>query len=94
MPLSDIVQGACETNASAVAITVSLASAGPTSFRRLTDLRRALPKEIDLIVGGDGARRYRRSPAGTQVLHSIADAQRWLRSLRRTVDRRAHGESA
>jgi len=64
-----------ERHARAVAISVSLSSAGPEMTAQLTALRRALPRHVTLIAGGQGA-----APArGVTHIPSLAALEQWGR---------------
>jgi methanogenic corrinoid protein MtbC1 len=77
-PRDEIIQAAGELNAPAVGVSVSLAAGGVEMDRRLADLRRALPQEIELIVGGAGARTIRRGPRGIFYVNNLAEFDAWL----------------
>lgn len=78
-PVIDIAIAARESEARAVAISVSAAADVAASVRDLRSLRRVLPPEVALAVGGAGA------PAGVPsiehfaAVHSLHD---WAKSLR------------
>ena len=61
-----------------VGISVSLGSGGVDTDRRLAGLRAALPDEVRLIVGGEGARGVRRGPRGVEY---VEDFEAWERAL-------------
>jgi methanogenic corrinoid protein MtbC1 len=79
-PVGEIASAATELGADAVAISVSLASGGVETDRRLADLRRALPSDVSLLVGGEGARGVRRGPRGVEYLSDFEALRRWLRA--------------
>ena len=64
LPNEEIVNAAVEIGADAVGISISLATGGVQTDRIVADLRRTLPRKIELIVGGSGARGVRRGPRG------------------------------
>jgi DNA-binding transcriptional MerR regulator/methylmalonyl-CoA mutase cobalamin-binding subunit len=80
-PQDEIVRAAEEMGAVAVAISVSLASGGVDTDRQLGALRGALPQDVQLVIGGKGARGVRRGPRGIIYLDGLAGATEWLRSL-------------
>jgi methylmalonyl-CoA mutase cobalamin-binding subunit len=80
-PVPEIAHAARETGAAAVAISVSLATGGVETDRVLAELRRQLPREIRLIVGGRGARGVRRGPRGVEYPDGLEGLARWLRAL-------------
>ncbi len=55
VPVSEIASTAREQDAEAVAISVSQAMRGTRASKLVTELRRALPKRVQLWVGGAGA---------------------------------------
>lgn len=83
IPLDEIARAARETDATAVAISVSLATGGIETDRKLAALRRLLPPGVQLAVGGRGARGVRRGPRGIRYIKDLDELARWLRSLRK-----------
>lgn len=81
-PLAEIARAAETLRAGVVAISVSLATGGIETDRRLAELRRALPGSVRLIIGGAGARGVRRGPRGIEYAADFAAFEQWLRSLR------------
>ena len=81
LPPMEIATAARETSVPAVAISVSLASAGSDTTRALTELRRLLPASIQLAAGGRGAQRKGRKPRGVHVFEDMGDFHEWLRAL-------------
>lgn len=81
MPISEIVLAANENEADVVAISVSLASGGVKTDRLLADLRKSLPENIHLVVGGHGSRGVRRGVRGVRYLENLDDFEAWLREL-------------
>ncbi len=79
-PASEIVHAVRETEAKAVAISVSLATGGVSSDRLLADLRRELPAEIALLVGGRGARGVRRGPRGITYTADLNELAAWIKA--------------
>ncbi|MHC4932245.1 MAG: MerR family transcriptional regulator [Planctomycetota bacterium] len=77
-PMEEIVRAAEGTRADVVAVTLSLTNSGVESDRRLAELRRELPPEIHLVVGGGGVPRVRRGPRGVRFIKSLRDFARWL----------------
>ncbi len=72
-PNAEIAAAARECGARVVAISVSLASGGVATDRVLADLRRVLPEDVRLVVGGRGARRGRRGPRGVDYVDGLRD---------------------
>lgn len=81
-PIEEIVATARETGADAVGIGVSLSTGGPDTDRVLATLRRALPDDVRLIVGGAGARGARRGPRSIEYARDLREMAHWLRDLR------------
>jgi DNA-binding transcriptional MerR regulator len=77
-PLTEIVGAAVETSALAVAISVSVATGGVETDRALGALRRDLPREIRLVVGGRGARGVRRGPRGVEYPDGLEGLLKWV----------------
>ncbi|MHC5010729.1 MAG: MerR family transcriptional regulator [Planctomycetota bacterium] len=77
-PVEEIAAAARETNAAAVAVSVSLATGGIHADRDLARLRGLLSADVHLIVGGAGARGPRRVPRGVVHLADHEALRRWL----------------
>ncbi|MFN0151751.1 MAG: MerR family transcriptional regulator [bacterium] len=82
VPFEQIAEAAVESNAAAVAISVSLSTGGSETDRALASLRDALPDGVRLVAGGRGARRGRHGLRGIDYLTSFDDFEAWLRALR------------
>jgi DNA-binding transcriptional MerR regulator/methylmalonyl-CoA mutase cobalamin-binding subunit len=80
-PLEEVSLAAQELGARAVAISVSLAQGGVETDRSLSELRRKLPADIALVVGGAGARGIRRGPRGVDFIEDFGAFERWLGPL-------------
>lgn len=83
VPVAEIVALVAETGASAVAISVSKASARSVATA-LATLRLALPRRVELVVGGAGA------PAnikGAVVPGSLRDLDAWAEAHARSASR-------
>jgi len=80
-PLLEIARAAEETRALAVAISVSLASGGVETDRRLSELRGLIPHSTSLVIGGRGARGIRRGPRGIDYVSSLPDFSAWVADL-------------
>jgi len=79
IPPPELGRLARELAARAVAISVSAAADGAAVKRHLTRLREALPRPVQVLVGGRGA------PAGradVATVTSFADLERWAQVLR------------
>lgn len=79
-PREEILDAVKETGAEAVAISVSLSTGGVETDRHLADLRRELPDEVTLLIGGRGARGVRRGPRGVEYVDGLAGFDAWLKS--------------
>jgi DNA-binding transcriptional MerR regulator len=86
-PMSEIRGAVRDIDARAVAVSVSLASGGPQTDRLLRQLREEMPDEVDVLVGGAGARGH---PARASRHHLSGEA-RGLRALAREEPRRLRG---
>jgi methanogenic corrinoid protein MtbC1 len=80
-PNDQIAASAREADATAVAISVSLATGGVETDRRIADLRDTLPPGTALVVGGRGARGVRRGARGVAYVDTLEGFQTWLRDL-------------
>lgn len=78
-PVDQIRSAAAELDATVVGISVSLSTGGVETDRTLVALRRELPDDVRIVVGGDGARRARRGPRGVEY---VDDLQQWAEALR------------
>jgi methanogenic corrinoid protein MtbC1 len=79
IPPAELGRLAREMGARAVAISVSVASDGAAVKRHLASLREALPRQVQLLVGGQGA------PAGRAdivTVEGFAGLVRWAQALR------------
>ena len=78
VPVDQIARVASDVGARAVAVSVSASTAGDTSRLPLASLRGALPRRVQVVVGGKGA------PTGLDsidVVRSFDDVQRWAAHL-------------
>lgn len=71
-PNEDIVLAVEEGAFRLVGLSVSLATAGVENDRVLAALRRALPGDVRIVVGGEGARGVRRGPRGVEYAETLA----------------------
>jgi len=82
LPTDDIVQAAHLIGANAVAISVIHVTDPAETAREVHDLRRALPPDTALIVGGAGATRLQNDLAsGVHVVSGLGPLQELLASL-------------
>ena len=77
-PLAEIAAAAMEGGACGVGVSVSLATGGVSTDRRLAELRRLLPPGIALVVGGRGARGPRRAPGDVRFMADLAELEAWV----------------
>ncbi len=79
MPEAELLELVAELRSSALALSVTAASAGARSKAQLTRLRAALPRRVAIIVGGAGAS----APVpGIRVVPSLGELADWARGLR------------
>jgi len=78
LPEDEIVSLATDAGAFAVGVSVSSASGGSGTARRLTRLRAKLPRRVRLLVGGTGAPSARR---GIDVFDDLRVLATWARRL-------------
>jgi MerR family transcriptional regulator, light-induced transcriptional regulator len=78
VPPPQVASLARDVGARAVALSVSLASRGPSSAAALRKLRELLPRRVILAVGGEGAPSGR---PGIEILGSLRDLDTWGRRL-------------
>lgn len=71
-PSEEIVRSVAEIKPRALAISVSLATGGVETDRAIAALRKELPDEVVLYVGGDGARGVRRGPRGVNYVQDLS----------------------
>jgi hypothetical protein len=82
LPVDQIARAASELAAEAVLVSVSLATTGIDTDRKLAELRELLPDPIELVIGGRGARDgLRRSPRGLRHVRGFDELDRWLLDL-------------
>jgi methylmalonyl-CoA mutase cobalamin-binding subunit len=80
-PNEEIVAAAGDCGATAVAISISLATGGVRTDRVLADLRASLPDDVTLVVGGRGARGVRRGPRGIVYVKDLEELEDALAAL-------------
>jgi methanogenic corrinoid protein MtbC1 len=78
MPLPELVTLARDLRVRAVGISVSTATGGPVTVRRLRTLRAQLPKRAALLVGGEGAPP---SGPGITTLLTLPELDAWARQV-------------
>lgn len=80
-PIEEIARTAKEVGASAVALSVSLATGGVETGKAIRQLRRMIPDDIRIAVGGRGVRSVRRGPRGIDFFQDLETFESWLRGL-------------
>ena len=78
VPPPELATLARDLRARAVGISVSTATSGSTTLRRLRALRSLLPKRTLLLVGGEGAPQ---SGHGVTPMRSLAELDAWARRV-------------
>lgn len=77
-PVDRIAARAAALGCRAVALSISVSSAGPATTAAVRALRGSLAKNIALLAGGAGARRAACDVSGVEVLDDCAALDRWL----------------
>ena len=77
-PNEEIVEAFRETGATAVALSVSLATGSVETERRIAELRASLPSGARVVAGGQGARRLRRGVRGVDYFPDLHGFRAWL----------------
>ena len=77
-PIDEIVAAAVDSAAAAVGVSVSLATATPASAQAVRLLRWRLDPAVALWIGGAGAERLGRPPAGCLILPTLGHLERAL----------------
>lgn len=80
-PLEEISGAVRETGAAVVGISVSLATGGIETDRRLAELRKMLPQRVQIVVGGRGARGVRRGVRGVDYVEGLSEFGAWACGL-------------
>lgn len=81
-PESESVEAAIALDAAAVGLSISEYAVTPGTSAAVTRIRRALPARIRLWVGGNGSVQLENLPVDIQVLGSLEELERAVRSLR------------
>ena len=77
-PVEEIVKAVVETQSIAVGVSVSLATCGVDSEKKLSAVRRSLPDHVAVLAGGQGARRLRRGVRGVQYVTNTTSIEQWV----------------
>ncbi len=80
VPNDEVLAAARELDATALALSVSLATCGVETERQLAELRAGLPPDVIVIAGGQGAKRLRRGVRGVEYFPDLAEFDAWLRA--------------
>lgn len=83
LPLEEIAAAAVELKVAAVVVSVSLATGGVETDRRLGELRSQLDPQMRLAVGGRGARGVRRALKDVDYIDELVELRSWLAELTR-----------
>jgi len=81
MPIEEIRRAVDDGPIAAVGVSISLANGGARSHKLLGALRKRLPRGVELVAGGAGARRIGRGPRGVTWFHGLAGFAAWLDEL-------------
>lgn len=87
-PIADIIASAAETNACAVAVSISLPRGGVAADQMLRELRESLRPGVRLMAGGAGARGPRRAPKDVDLIASLHELEELLVGMRRARTRK------
>jgi methylmalonyl-CoA mutase cobalamin-binding subunit len=79
-PVDELAQLARDLGARAVAVSVSIATAGKATNAMLGRVRRRLPKRAALVVGGQGAPKPR---PGLEITRDLRALESWAREILR-----------
>lgn len=82
LPAEQIAEAVRLSKASSVALSL-VALKSEEAQRELTRIRKALPDNVELVVGGRGCSTLKRVPAGIRVLASLDELEAWLDSRSR-----------
>jgi methylmalonyl-CoA mutase cobalamin-binding subunit len=77
LPAQQIVEAARLSRASAVALSI-VNLAPDDAERQLTALCQALPRKVEVLLGGRGVPPAQQLPARARLLSSLEDLERWL----------------
>ena len=79
-PIDDILLAVESIGPQVLAISVSLGSAGPATDRLIRSIREALPQEVEILVGGAGAKGPRRAIEGVRYAATMEDMMAFFQS--------------
>jgi methanogenic corrinoid protein MtbC1 len=80
-PIEEIARTAKEVGASAVGLSISLATGGVEMDRAVRQMRMMIPGDVRIVVGGRGARGVRRGPRGIDYFQDLESFEGWLQDL-------------
>ena len=78
VPVAEVATLATDLGAGAVAVSASSATRGATTTGHIRRLRKALPRRVRLVVGGDGAPK---SGPGVEIIQSLSGLEAWAQRL-------------
>ncbi len=81
VPIYEVDAAARDVGATAVGISVSLATGGVETDRHIAELRTRLPDSVRVIVGGHGARGVRRGPRDVEYVESLEAFEEVVRAM-------------
>ncbi len=83
LPAADIASAVEQTNANAVALSITVAPSDPQLTDELNLLRQSLPPEVTMLVGGQAADSMEAElkAIGARYTHDLANARQALREL-------------
>lgn len=80
LPVDEILRAAMDKGAFAVGLSASLSSSGVATDQATSELRSRLPGEVQLLLGGDGARKSRRPLPGVEYPRGLLGFSLWVRA--------------
>lgn len=80
LPVDEICRAVTDKNALAVGLSASLSASGVTTDQAVSRLRAALPTHVEVLLGGDGARKTRRPIPGVEYPRGLLGFSLWARA--------------
>ncbi len=77
-PARELASTARELHARVVGVGVSLATSGVDTDRRVAELRDEVGPNVQVLIGGSGARSGRRGPRGVHVVSELRELPAWF----------------
>lgn len=84
LPAEQIAEAVKMSRAKAVALSV-VAMTGSAAAKELSRIAAALPREVEVVVGGGGAKPGLRVPKNVHILGSLEELEHWLDSAERRL---------